>query len=225
MNNVIEIELLFHLYNIFVINCINRIIFVILKRFVYDLNNRFFFENCKNENKKLFYSRDNDFNDHIALDLNQNTLFILLYDINFQTNKILKFEICWNVVVKICKFVDCKIVNKFDTKQNIFCNSFFWLNFRIKFWNDLNVVEKLFVYCDAKFQISNVRHNIIIFCLLQNLFRNNIKKLNRVKNILSIKTSYYCFTFWYCYEKKMLMKILQIFECDRDSNDYSINVE
>ena len=97
MNNVIEIELMFHFHNIFVVNYINRIIFVILKRFVYDFINRFLFENCKNENKKLIYSRDNDFNNYIAFNLNQNTLFILLCDINFQTNKILKFEI-WNLL-------------------------------------------------------------------------------------------------------------------------------
>ena len=94
VNNVIEIELLFHLHDIFVINRISRIILVILKRFVYDFNNRLFFENCKNENKKMICSRENDFNDYIAFNLNQNTLFILSYNINFQTNKILKFEIC-----------------------------------------------------------------------------------------------------------------------------------
>ena len=114
INNVIEIELLFHFHDIFVINPINWIIFVILKRLVYDFNNRLFFENCKNENKRLICSRNNDFNDYIAFDLNQNTLFILSCNINFQTNKILKFKICWNVIVKICKFVDCKIINEFN---------------------------------------------------------------------------------------------------------------
>ena len=78
----------------------------------------------------------------------------------------------------------------------------FLLNFRIKFWSDLNVVEEFFVCCDAKSQISNVRHNIVIFCALQDLFQNDIKKLNRVKKTSSIKTSYYCFTLWYCYEEK-----------------------
>ena len=83
VNNVIEIELLFHFHDIFVINRISRFIFVILRRFVHDFNNRLLFENCKNENKKLICSRNNDFNNYIAFDLNQNTLFILLYNINF----------------------------------------------------------------------------------------------------------------------------------------------
>ena len=94
MNNVIEIKLLFHFHDIFVINRISRITFVILKRLLYDFNNRLFFENCKNENRKLICSCDNDFNDYIAFNLRQNTLFVLSYNINFQTNKILKFEIC-----------------------------------------------------------------------------------------------------------------------------------
>ena len=51
VNNLIEIELLFHSHNMFVINHINRIIFVILKLFVYDFNNRFFFENKKTKIK------------------------------------------------------------------------------------------------------------------------------------------------------------------------------
>ena len=70
VNNVIEIEFLFHFHNIFVINRISRIILVILKRLVYDLNNRLFFENCKNENKRLICSRDNNLNNYIAFNLN-----------------------------------------------------------------------------------------------------------------------------------------------------------
>ena len=67
---------------------------------------------------------------------------------------------------------------------------------------------------------QNFDHDVAIFHALQDLFRDDLEKLNRVKNTFSIKTSYYCFTLDCLWKKKKTIKILQIFACDASKTEF-----